>query len=160
MPLKNMILASVKHLYLQYTSSSNTLISITIMPLGGSPTTYGPTACTTASCTISFSTTPGPTTLVFTLTDGSSNVLSTFSNQRIIQPSTLNTLNFTANSVVHAFTLQPASANTNAGRRVALCFKRRHTQLNTLPAVVSSANFLLQLLLLLCLRPVLVPMRR
>jgi hypothetical protein len=89
---------------LKYIASSNTLIKITVTPLGGSPNTYGPSACTTASCTISFTTTPGPNTLEFILTDGSSNILSSFSTTNIIQPSTINTLSFTATSTRNAGT--------------------------------------------------------
>jgi hypothetical protein len=129
-----------------YISSSNTLISITVTPLGGSPTTYGPTACTTSPCTISFSTTPGPNTLAFTLTDGSSNVLSTFSTQKIIQPSTLNTLGFTANPVVHSVILQLAATTENGGVPVndLLTFNAQDVDGNTIvgnaPYVDSSGN--------------------
>jgi streptogramin lyase len=99
-----------------YISTLNTLISITVTPIGGTPTTYGPSTCTTAAaCTISFTTTPGPTTIAFTLTDGSGTVLSTFSTTTIVQPSTLNTLAFTANPVVSSVVLQLASTHVNAG---------------------------------------------
>jgi streptogramin lyase len=100
--------------YSKYVGASNTQISITITPLGGVPTTYGPTACTPASCTVNFSTAPGITTLAFVLSDGV-NTLSKFSTTRFISPSTMNTLSFTANPVVDSVNLQLAGASVNAG---------------------------------------------
>jgi len=70
------------------------------------------------TCTVSFSANPGPNTFVFTLTDSSNNVLSSFSTLNIIQPSTLNTLSFTSNPVVSSVSLQLASASENAGTPV------------------------------------------
>jgi len=117
-PSSPVVMQSAGHRRLQYISSSNALMSITVTPFGGSPTTYGPSACTTTTCTVSFTASPGPTTLAFSLTDSSSNVLSSFSAQEIIQPATLNTLNFTANPVVKSVTLQLANASINAGAPV------------------------------------------
>lgn len=99
---------------LQYISSSNTSISITVTPLGGSGTTYSSPTCSTVSCAISFTAIPGPTAIVFTLTDGT-NTLSSFSTTTIIQPTTQNTLNFTANPVVNSVSLSLASSNVNGG---------------------------------------------
>jgi virginiamycin B lyase len=100
---------------LQYVSASNSLIGITVTPLGGTPATYGPSACSSTACVVSFTTVPGPATLVFTLTDASSNVLSKLQTTTIIQPETINTLAFTANPVVNSVALQLASTNLNGG---------------------------------------------
>jgi streptogramin lyase len=90
-------------------------MSITVTPIGGSPTTFGPSPCTTISCTVSFTTVPGITKITFTLTDNSANALSIFSTTISVPPSTFNTLNFTANPVVNSVALQLASATVNAG---------------------------------------------
>jgi streptogramin lyase len=100
---------------LKYISPSNTLISIAVTPLNGSTTNYGPTACTTSSCAVSFTALPGANTLSFTLTDGSSNVLSKFSTITVVHPSGLNTLSFSANPIVSSVSLTLASATENAG---------------------------------------------
>jgi hypothetical protein len=99
----------------QYISASNTLLTIVVTPLGGNGTTFGPSACTTSSCAISFNANPGTNTLAFTLTDNSSNVLSTFTTLQVVQPGGLNTLNFTANPTAASVTLQLATASANAG---------------------------------------------
>lgn len=99
----------------QYTSASNTKITIGVTPFGGATATFGPTPCTTITCTISFTATPGPNTLVFTLTDNALNVLSSFSKVIIVEPNNLNTLKFTANPVVNTVTLILATATLNAG---------------------------------------------
>jgi hypothetical protein len=109
---------STKYRRLQYVSSSNTLLNITVTLIGGSPTTYGPIACTATACTASFSANPGFNTIALVLTDDSGNVLSRFNVQKIIQPSGLNTINFTANPVVHSVSLQLASINTLIGTPV------------------------------------------
>lgn len=103
---------------LQYISTANTKLSIAVTPIGGTTTVTGPTTCSLGSCAVSFTAMPGPTTLVFTLTDNLSTVLSTFSTTTIVQPSTLNTLNFTANPVVKSVALTLTSATENAGTPV------------------------------------------
>jgi len=100
---------------LEYISTSNTLLTISVTPLGGSATVYGPTACTQASCTVSFTATPGANTLVFTLTDNSNNVLASFSTLQFIQPATENTLNLTANPAVSSVVVQLGTSTVNAG---------------------------------------------
>ena len=107
-------LQGIAHRRLQYISTSNTFISITVTPLGGSGVTTPATVCNTVTCGVSFIANPGPNTLAFTLTDGT-NTLSSFSTMVIVQPSTLNTLKFTANPVVSSVTLQLASTTENAG---------------------------------------------
>jgi streptogramin lyase len=99
----------------QYISTSNTLLRIAVTPLGGTPSNYGPSACTTASCAVNFSAVPGPAQIDFTLTDASSNVLSQFSTTAFVQPGALNTLNFTANPVVASASLQLSASAVNAG---------------------------------------------
>lgn len=99
----------------QYISSSNTLITITVTPIGGTGSTYGPATCSTGSCAINFTALPGPNTLAFTLTDNASTVLSTFSTVQIIAPATRNTLAFTANPVVSSVVVQLTAATMNAG---------------------------------------------
>lgn len=99
---------------LQYISPANTKINITVTPLGGAGMIYGPTACINGACAINFTATPGPNTIVFTLTDGT-NTLSTFSTTTIVQPAVLNTLNFTANPVVNSVSLNLTSPSVNAG---------------------------------------------
>jgi streptogramin lyase len=101
--------------HLQYISGSNTRITIVVTTEDGSPTTYGPTACTTTICTINFTTIPGVNAIEFTLTDNSNNILSNFRIRKLIQPVTLNTLNFTANPVVRSVAVQLASGTVNAG---------------------------------------------
>jgi virginiamycin B lyase len=99
----------------EYISTANTSITITVTPLGGSPTTFGPTPCTTSSCAITFTAAPGPNTLAFNLTDSSNIVLSTYSTLSIIQPSGLNTLNFTASGAVNSVALSPATLSLSTG---------------------------------------------
>jgi len=125
---------------LQYISTSNAYITIAVTPLGGSTTTSAATACTTTTCTVSFTATPGPNTLVFTLTDSSSNVLSTFTTTTIVQPATLNTLKFTANPVVNSVTLQLASSTTNAGTpaNIILTVNAKDIDGNT---IIGNANY-------------------
>lgn len=67
------------------------------------------------ACSVTFTAVPGPVTIAFTLTDGSSNVLSKFSTTTIVQPSVINTLNFTANPVVNSVALALANPTLNAG---------------------------------------------
>ena len=105
---------------LQYIGPFNTSINITVTPLGGSTTSTGFTSCSPITCVINFVATPGPNTLGFTLTDGT-NTLSTFSTTVIVQPSTLNTFNFSANPVVNSVTLSLASGGVvNAGAPASL----------------------------------------
>lgn len=92
-----------------YISPSNTSISVTVTPVGGSGTTFGPTACTTGSCAISFTATPGATMLAFSLTNGGT-VLSSFTTTQIVQPANENTFNLTANPVVASVNLALAAA--------------------------------------------------
>lgn len=98
-----------------YISSSNINITITVTPLGGAGTIFGPTGCTTGGCVVNFTALPGPNTIAFSLTDGSGNVLSSFSTIQVIQPNTLNTLNLTANPVVNSATLSLFASTINAG---------------------------------------------
>ena len=101
----------------EYISTSNTQISVTVTPLGGSPTTTGPTSCITGSCPINFTANPGPNTLAFTLTDSGTPVqtLSKFSTTAIIEPNVANTLNFTANPVVNSVNLTLSASAVAAG---------------------------------------------
>lgn len=102
----------------EYISSSNTLITITVTPIGGSSTPYGPWSCSPlpGTCTIIFTTTPGLTNIAFALTDnGSSHLLSSFSTTVFVQPSTINTFTFTANPVVSSVALIPANTTVKAG---------------------------------------------
>jgi streptogramin lyase len=101
----------------EYISTSNTQITVKVTPLGGSSTSYGPTACTTASCTVNFTAIPGPNVLNFTLTDGT-NTLANFTTTQIVQPSGLNTFNLTANPVVDHVALALASSTENSGTPV------------------------------------------
>jgi streptogramin lyase len=116
-PSKTLSKSNAAYRRAEYLSTSNTQITVAVTPIGGSTVTFGPTACTTASCLVNFSANPGPNTLRFSLTNGV-NVLSSFSTIQIIQPSILNTLTFTANPVVDSVTLQLASPSENAGAPV------------------------------------------
>lgn len=98
----------------QYISTANASITITVTPAGGGPTVYGPTPCTTGTCTVNFTANPGPNTIAFSLTNGA-NVLSQFSIVKIVQPAILNTFNLTANPVVNSVSLSLAAATANAG---------------------------------------------
>lgn len=95
---------------LQYISTSNVNITITVTPVGGGATVYGPTGCTSGSCTISFTANPGADVIAFSLTDGSANVLSRFTTTQIVQPNIENTFHLTANPVVNSVTLTLAAA--------------------------------------------------
>jgi virginiamycin B lyase len=99
----------------QYISSSNTRLTIAVTPFGGTTTSFGPTACTTSSCPISFTTVPGPTTLAFSLTDTGGTLLSQFSTVKYIQPQTLNTLSFSSNPIATSATLSLASPSVSGG---------------------------------------------
>ena len=109
---------------LQFISTSNTLLIVTVTPVGGTPVTAPTTQCTTTTCTSSFTANPGPNTLTFTLGDGTytggsstiTNVLSTFSTTIIVQPGILNTLAFTANPVVNSATVTLAKPTVSAGK--------------------------------------------
>jgi hypothetical protein len=103
---------------LEYISASNVTITIVVTPLGGNGTTYGPSACTTGSCVVSFTATPGVNSLAFQLKDGSNNVLSSFTTFQAVKPGGLNTLNFTAVPVVSSIALQLASTTETAGTAV------------------------------------------
>jgi streptogramin lyase len=102
---------------LEYVSGSNTQITVKVTPLGGSSASYGPSACTSFICIISFTAGLGPNNLVFTLSDGT-NTLSSFSTTQIVQPSGLNTFNFTANPIVDHVSLSLASSTENVGSPV------------------------------------------
>jgi streptogramin lyase len=99
----------------QYISTSNATLTILVTTLGGSGTSFGPTACTTASCTINFTANPGPNTFAFTLKDSGGNQLSNFTTVQIVQPNGTNTFAFTANPVVNSVVLQSASPTVNGG---------------------------------------------
>jgi hypothetical protein len=99
----------------RYISSSNARITVGVTPLGGSTTNFGPTSCTTSACPVSFTTVPGPTTLILTLSDSGGTVLSSFSIVKIIQPQTLNTLNFSSNPVAASASLSLGSTSVNGG---------------------------------------------
>jgi len=105
---------SMAYRRLKYISASNTLLNIAVTPFGGTTTTSSG-SCTTTTCAVNFTASPGPNTLVFTLTDTGGNVLSTFTTVTNVQPSTLNTLKFTANPVVTSVSLQLTNASVNAG---------------------------------------------
>lgn len=95
---------------LQYISTSNVNITITVTPVGGGPAVYGPAPCTTGSCTINFTANPGPNVIAFSLMDGAAHVLSQFTTTQIVQPAIANTFNLTANPVVNSVTLTLAAA--------------------------------------------------
>lgn len=124
---------------LKYISPANTLISITVTPLGGTGTVFGTTPCSTVACAINFTATPGPNTIVFTLTDGAT-TLSTISTTTIIQPTTKNTLNFTANPVVNSVSLSLAAASVNGGTATddLLTVSAKDTHNNT---IVGNSNY-------------------
>lgn len=92
----------------EYISSSNTRITVTVTPVGGTGSSFGPTSCTSLTCTISFTANPGPTVLAFTLTDGIK-TLSNFSTTQIIEPVGQNTFRLSANPVVNSVVLSLAS---------------------------------------------------
>lgn len=98
-----------------YISTSNTSIAVTVTPVGGSTTSFGPSPCTSGSCPISFTAVPGPNVLKFSLTDGGGVLLSTFTTTQIIQPAAINSLSFTAKPVVNNVTLALTAASVNAG---------------------------------------------
>lgn len=100
---------------LKYIATTNQNITITVTPLGGAATVVGPTPCTNATCVVSFTALPGPTTLAFSLTDIGGVALSAFTTTSIIQPRTINTLKFTANPIVKTVVLSLANANPNGG---------------------------------------------
>ena len=109
--------------YTGYTSTATQPVSMSlnITPLGGSTTNVTSTSCaapsgggTSGSCTITFSAAPGPTTLAGTLSAGAG-VIASFSQVSIIQPNTVNTLNFTANPVVNSVVLQLSAPKTYLG---------------------------------------------
>lgn len=102
---------------LQSISPSTASIKIVVTPLGGtSSTNTGP--CIVGSCTVSFSSTTGPNTIAFTLTDGAGgtgNVLGSYTTTIIIQPTPLTTYSFSANPVVDHVTLGLGAASVVAG---------------------------------------------
>lgn len=94
-------------------------MNLGVTPVGGGTTNYPGTcvaagAGTSGTCTVPFTAAPGPTTLSGTLTE-SGNVIARFNQIQIIQPSTINTVTFTANPVVASVTLQLAATSINAG---------------------------------------------
>jgi streptogramin lyase len=101
--------------FTNYISTSNSLITVGVTPLGGTTTHFGPSGCTTSSCPINFTTVPGPTNLTLTLTDSVGTVLSKYSVLKIIQPQILNTLNFSSNPVAASASLTLASASVSSG---------------------------------------------
>ncbi len=101
---------------LQYVSTANTQMAVTITPVGASVPSYtsSNTPCTTSACSLTLTTTPGPSTLTLTLTDGT-NTLASYSSVIIVRPATFNHLTFTANPVVNSVVLSLANPTPNAG---------------------------------------------
>ncbi len=100
---------------LQYVSTANTQMAITVTPVGASSPSYSnPSAtCTTTNCSATFAATQGPSTITLALSDGT-NVLSSYTGVIIVRPG-LNKFNFTANPVVHSVSLSLATTATNGG---------------------------------------------
>lgn len=111
----NQSTSSARARRIQAISPSNTSITINVTPLNGTPTTFGPFTCTPGSCTATFTATPGPSVLSFVYQDASSRLLAEFTQTAVIQPSIVNTLNYTANPVVSSIQLQLASPSVPAG---------------------------------------------
>jgi streptogramin lyase len=105
---------------LEYISTANAKITIGVTPIGGSTTSYGPTACTTITCTISFTATSGLNSLTFTLTNAGGGTLSSFSQLVYVGPQSQTTLNFTANPVVNSVTLTPITSTPPAGTPISI----------------------------------------
>ena len=111
-------LQSARKRHLQYISTSNVSFSVVVTPLGSTASSPYTGSCTTASCTVSFTANPGPTTLAFTLTDaplGAGNQLASFTTFTLIQPVAISTMTFTANPIVNSVVVQLAPAAVPAG---------------------------------------------
>ena len=120
---------------LQYFSPSNAFLSISVTPLGSTTGAWStPTACTTVTCVVNFTASPGPNTIAFLFTNAGGVTLASFSTLTIIQPATLNTLAFTANPVVANVALQLAATTTYAGTAsdIALTVNATDASLNTI----------------------------
>jgi hypothetical protein len=119
---QNIRLEQASSSFTGFTSTATTplQISLSVNPLGGSATT-ATGSCTASSggssgiCNIAFTTAPGANTLAGTIYAGANNVIASFTQVAIINPSGANSLNFTANPVVNKVMLQLATSSINAG---------------------------------------------
>lgn len=95
-------------------------MNVTVTPVGGAASGPFSGTCTpggggtSGTCTVAFTASPGANTFTGTLTAGG-NTIAAFSQVQIVQPSTINSINFTANPVVNSVTLSLAAASVNAG---------------------------------------------